>query len=76
MHRHRIALFVFLLAATLALPLIAQRPTPEQQEATRKDHQQMLDQLKITSLRPGANPNNPQAPRRHLPMLSIAMAFC
>src|SRR5215468_7518789 len=47
-----------------------QRPlTPEQQaqiqaqqEATRQDHQRMLEALKITSLRPGANPNNPQAP--------------
>jgi hypothetical protein len=39
--------------------------TPEQQaqqEATRQDHQRMLEALKITSLRPGANPNNPQAP--------------
>ncbi|HEU0184935.1 MAG TPA: acetylxylan esterase [Blastocatellia bacterium] len=39
--------------------------TPEQQaqqEATRRDHKRMLDALKITSLRPGANPNNPQAP--------------
>src|SRR5262249_30024217 len=47
----------------------AQQPqrqlTPEQQaqqEATRQDHQRMLEALKITSLRPGANPNNPQAP--------------
>src|SRR5262245_42941299 len=39
--------------------------TPEQQalqEATRKDHQQMLGQLQITSLRPGANPNDAKAP--------------
>jgi hypothetical protein len=49
--------------------LSAQQPqrqlTPEQQamqEATRRDHQRMLEALKITSLRPGANPNNPQAP--------------
>src|SRR4029079_17293922 len=49
--------------------LSAQQPqrqlTPEQQdmqEATRQDHQRMLEALKITSLRPGANPNNPQAP--------------
>src|SRR5499427_111249 len=33
-----------------------------QQEATRQDHQRMLEALKITSLRQGANPNNPQAP--------------
>lgn len=43
--------------------------TPEQraqfeamQEATRQDHRQMMEQLKITSLRPGANPNDPKAP--------------
>src|SRR5262245_60645908 len=49
--------------------LFAQQPqrqlTPEQQaqrEATREDHQRMLEALKITSLRPGANPNDPQAP--------------
>jgi hypothetical protein len=57
-----------LLARTGAAPS-AQQPqrqlTPEQQaqqEATRQDHQRMLERLKITSLRPGANPNNPQAP--------------
>lgn len=32
-----------------------------QQEATRKDHRQMMEQLKISSLRPGANPNDPKA---------------
>src|SRR5262249_30701425 len=49
--------------------LSAQQPqrqlTPEQQamqEATRQDHQLMLEALKITSLRPGANSNNTQAP--------------
>lgn len=39
--------------------------TPEQQarqEATRRDHQNMMEQLGITSLRPGANPNDPNAP--------------
>jgi hypothetical protein len=57
-----------LLALADAAPS-AQQPqrqlTPEQQaqqEATRQDHQRMLEALKITSLRPGANPNNPQAP--------------
>ena len=62
-------------AAVLALAgaaLFAQQPqrqlTPEQQAqiqaqqaATRKDHQQMMEQLKITTLRPGANPNDPKA---------------
>ena len=63
-----IALF---LCASVVAGLFAQQRqlTPEQQaqfqaqqEATRKDHQQMLAQLKITSLRPGANPNDPKAP--------------
>ncbi|HZS03614.1 MAG TPA: acetylxylan esterase [Blastocatellia bacterium] len=62
-----------LLFALTGTVLFAQQPqrqlTPEQQaqlqaqrEATSKDHQRMLESLKITSLRPGANPNNPQAP--------------
>src|SRR5262245_7567800 len=57
------------LSGLAAAALSAQQPqrqlTPEQQamqEATRQDHQRMLEALKITSLRPGANPNNPQAP--------------
>jgi len=39
--------------------------TPEQQarqEATRRDHRNMMEQLGIESLRPGANPNDPNAP--------------
>src|SRR6266511_1432256 len=56
-----------LLFALLGAALFAQQRqlTPEQQaqqEATKQDHQRMLESLKITSLRPGANPNNPQAP--------------
>src|SRR5262252_3513527 len=57
------------LLAPAGAALSAQQPqrqlTPEQQaqqEATRQDHQRMMETLKITSLRPGANPNNPQAP--------------
>jgi (4-O-methyl)-D-glucuronate---lignin esterase len=57
------------LLALVGAALYAQQPqrqlTPEQQaqqESTRQDHQRMLEALKITSLRPGANPNNPQAP--------------
>src|SRR5215510_6877353 len=57
------------LFAPAGAELSAQQPqrqlTPEQQamqEATRQDHQRMLEALRITSLRPGANPNNPQAP--------------
>src|SRR5262245_2381577 len=57
------------LSGLAAAALSAQQPqrqlTPEQQamqEATRQDHQRMLEALKIASLRPGANPRNPQAP--------------
>src|SRR5262245_40493531 len=60
------------ISAFIAAILPAQQPqrqlTPEQQaaaqalrEETLKDHQQMLGQLKIASLRPGANPNDPKA---------------
>jgi hypothetical protein len=58
------ALFA-LLGATLSAQQPQRQLTPEQQaqrEATRQDHQRMLEALKITSLRPGANPNDPQAP--------------
>ncbi|MBO0857026.1 MAG: acetylxylan esterase [Chloracidobacterium sp.] len=68
----RLPTLIVVATALLALAgaaLLAQQPqrrlTPEQQaqqEATRRDHQRMLEALKITSLRPGANPNNPQAP--------------
>src|SRR5688572_14807262 len=68
----KLSLSILALTALLAVAgvtLSAQQPqrqlTPEQQalqEATRRDHQLMLEALKITSLRPGANPNNPQAP--------------
>src|SRR5215813_427386 len=57
------------LLALAGAALSARQPqrqlTPEQQaqrEATKQDHQRMLEALKITSLRPGANPNDPQAP--------------
>jgi hypothetical protein len=63
-----LSLSTFIVAISLAQPSQRQL-TPEQQaqrqalqEATRKDHQQMLEQFKITSLRPGANPNDPKAP--------------
>src|SRR5215470_2526657 len=68
----RLLTLIVVASALLALAgaeLLAQQPqrqlTPEQQaqqEATRQDHQRMLEQLKITSLRPGANPNDPKAP--------------
>ena len=41
------------------------QPTPEQlaiQAASEADHQQMMDQLHITSLRPGRNGTNPEDP--------------
>src|SRR5919109_3246041 len=64
----RLLALMALLALAGAAPS-AQQPqrqlTPEQQaqqEATRQDHKRMLESLKITELRPGANPNNPQAP--------------
>src|SRR5262245_21187481 len=60
------ALLLFALAgATLFARQPQRQLTPEQQaelEATRKDHQRMMDLLKITSLRQGANGSNPQAP--------------
>ena len=39
-------------------------PSPQTavQSATQQDHQKMMDLLQITSLRPGANGRNPQAP--------------
>jgi len=63
----KIAASLFLaLASAVLFAQQPQRPlTPEQQAqqaATKQDHQRMMELLKITSLRPGANPNNPQAP--------------
>src|SRR5262249_24312169 len=37
-------------------------PPPPAQLTAQQDHQKMMELLKITSLRPGANPNNRQAP--------------
>src|SRR5262245_50546914 len=54
-----------LAGAALSAQQSQRQLTPEQQaqqEATRQDHRRMQEGLKITSLRPGANPNNPQAP--------------
>lgn len=64
------ATFALLFALTVEAFAQPQRQmTPEQQaafqaqqEATRNDHRQMMEQLKIASLRPGANPNDPKAP--------------
>ncbi|HEY8462182.1 MAG TPA: acetylxylan esterase [Blastocatellia bacterium] len=64
----RLLALTALLAFAWAAPFARQQQrqlTPEQralQEATRQDHQRMLEALKITSLRPGANPNDPHAP--------------
>lgn len=73
MKRSFASMVVLPILFTTAVMLFAQQPprqlTPEQQaqlqaqqEATKQDHQRMMEMLKITSLRPGANPNNPQAP--------------
>src|ERR1700736_3602284 len=49
--------------------LVAQQPQGQptaqqlaQQAATRQDHQRMMELLKITSLRPGADDRNAEAP--------------
>ena len=63
-------IFLLLLCASAVLFAQQQRQlTPEQQAAmqaqqaaTKADQQLMLDQLKITALRPGANGSNPEAP--------------
>ena len=58
-------LVILLVCASLSAQQPQRQLTPEQQaqqEVTRQDHQRMLESLKITSLTPGANPNNPQAP--------------
>jgi hypothetical protein len=61
-----VASALFALApAALSVQQPQRQLTPEQQaqqEATRQDHKRMLESLKIAALRPGANPNNPQAP--------------
>lgn len=63
------AIVATLLFALTGIALFAQQAqrqlTPEQQAqqaATRQDHQRMMELLKITSLRQGANGSNPQAP--------------
>jgi hypothetical protein len=52
---------VCLLGAQDAPPPAAPQPTAQQPTA-QQDHQQMMDQLHITSLRPGADGNHPDAP--------------
>ena len=58
-----------LLSLSLALPLAAQTPTPgggrapsPTQIASSEDHQSMMDQLHITSLRRGRDGNNKDSP--------------
>ncbi len=41
---------------------IRDKQTKAQQQATNEDHKNMLQQLGITTLRPGANGNDPKAP--------------
>ncbi len=69
MKRNSLPILIGLVVLCAALLAQQQRQlTPEQQAAmqvqqaaTKVDHQRMLDQLKITSLRPGANGSNPEA---------------
>jgi hypothetical protein len=59
------SLFFALAGAALFARQPQRQLTPEQQAqqaATRQDHQRMMELLKITSLRQGANGSNPQAP--------------
>ena len=60
---------LFMIACTLGgFALLAQQPAQPtaqqlaQQAATKQDHQRMMELLKITSLRPGADGRNPEAP--------------
>ncbi|MCM3870199.1 MAG: hypothetical protein ND895_05815, partial [Pyrinomonadaceae bacterium] len=55
--------------AIASCAVLAQQPGAQptaqqlaQQAATKQDHQRMMDLLKITSLRPGADGRNPNAP--------------
>ncbi len=64
-----ITLLLFMIACTLGgFALLAQQPAQPtaqqlaQQAATKQDHQRMMELLKITSLRPGADGRNPEAP--------------
>lgn len=68
-HSLTLIAFAFCFGLTVKTSAQSRQLSPEQQAAqqalqaaTRKDHQQMLEQLKITSLRPGANPNDRNAP--------------
>ena len=71
--QHKLILALAASGTLAALAAFAQQPqrqlTPEQQAqmqaqqaATKADHQRMMDLLKITALRQGANGSNPQAP--------------
>jgi hypothetical protein len=53
--------FVFMAAFAAYLGRGQDTPAPQQVTA-QQDHQQMMDQLHIASLRPGADGNHPQAP--------------
>jgi len=54
---------VLALAAAIAGLVARGQDTPPPPQATaQQDHQQMMDQLHITALRPGADGNHPQAP--------------
>jgi len=52
----------YCIAALCAVNALGQGQNPAIGAGNEKDHQQMMDQLHITSLRPGANGNDPKAP--------------
>src|SRR5688500_6326422 len=62
-------LVLFMIAGAVGhFVLVAQQPAQQpsaqqlaQQAATEQDHRRMMDLLKITSLRPGADGRNPEA---------------
>src|ERR1700730_7396679 len=52
----------FCIATLSVATAFGQGQNPAIGAGNEKDHQQMMDQLHITSLRPGANGNDPKAP--------------
>lgn len=51
-----------IVTAFAILPARGQDAAPPAQVTAQQDHRQMMDQLHIASLRPGADGNHPQAP--------------
>jgi (4-O-methyl)-D-glucuronate---lignin esterase len=57
-------LALMIMTTSVVLPPVGGSPPPQQPVVmtAEQDHQRMMDLLHITSLRPGANPNDPKAP--------------